>query len=29
LKAEIGFDVPLENIEAICKALNQYRFYYS
>ena len=29
LKAEIGFDVPLENVEAICAALVKYRSYYS
>jgi len=29
LKAECGPDVPLENIEAICSALEKYRFYYS
>jgi hypothetical protein len=28
LKAEIGFDVPLENVEAICTALEKYRSYY-
>jgi hypothetical protein len=28
LKAEIGFDVPLENVEAICTALEKYRAYY-
>ena len=26
---EIGFDVPLENVEAICDALVKYRSYYS
>jgi uroporphyrinogen decarboxylase len=29
LKAEIGFDVPLENVDAICAALTKYRSYYS
>jgi hypothetical protein len=29
LKAEIGFDVPLENVEAICTALEKYRAYYA
>lgn len=29
LKAEIGFDIPLENIEAIFAALARYRTYYS
>ena len=29
LKAEIGFDVPLENVDAICTALEKYRTYYS
>ncbi len=29
LKAEIGFDIPLENVDAICTALEKYRFYYS
>jgi hypothetical protein len=29
LKAEIGFDVPLENVEAICVALEKYRACYS
>ncbi len=29
LKAEIGDDVPLENIEAICAALEKYSLYYS
>jgi hypothetical protein len=29
LKAEIGFDVPLENVDAICAALERYRTYYS
>lgn len=29
LKAEVGFDVPLENIEAICESLEKYRFYFS
>jgi hypothetical protein len=29
LKAEIGFDVPLENVDAICTALETYRTYYS
>ena len=29
LKAEIGEDVPLENIEAVCSALEQYSMYYS
>jgi hypothetical protein len=29
LKAEIGDDVPLENVEAICTALETYRTYYS
>ena len=29
LKAEIGFDVPLENVEAICAALEKYRSYFS
>jgi hypothetical protein len=29
LKAEIGDDVPLENIEAICAALEKYSMYYS
>jgi hypothetical protein len=28
LKAEIGDDVPLENVEAICSALEKYRSYY-
>ena len=28
LKAEIGFDVPLENVEAICAALEKYRGFY-
>jgi hypothetical protein len=28
LKAEIGFDVPLENVEAICMALERYRSYF-
>jgi uroporphyrinogen decarboxylase len=28
LKAEIGFDVPLENVEAICSALEKYRDYF-
>ena len=28
LKAEIGFDVPLENVDAICTALEKYRTYY-
>jgi uroporphyrinogen decarboxylase len=28
LKAEIGFDVPLENVEAICSALEKYRAYF-
>ncbi|MBN1641187.1 MAG: hypothetical protein JXA09_08120 [Anaerolineae bacterium] len=28
LKAEIGFDVPLENVEAVCTALETYRTYY-
>jgi hypothetical protein len=27
LKAEIGFDVPLENIEALCAALERYRHF--
>ena len=27
LKAEVGFDVPLENVEAICSALEKYRDY--
>ena len=27
-KAEIGFDVPLENVEAICAALEKYRTTY-
>ncbi len=29
LKAEIGDDVPLENVEAICTALERYRSYYA
>ena len=29
LKAEIGEDVPLENVEAICRALERYSTYYS
>ena len=29
LRAEIGFDVPLENIDAICAALVKYRSYFS
>ena len=29
LKAEVGPDVPLENVEAICQALETYRGYYS
>jgi uroporphyrinogen decarboxylase len=29
LKGEIGFDIPLENVDAICAALEKYRFYYS
>jgi len=29
LKAEIGDDVPLENVEAICSALEKYSLYYS
>ncbi|MGC9359612.1 MAG: uroporphyrinogen decarboxylase family protein [Anaerolineae bacterium] len=29
LKAEIGPDVPLENVEAICQALERYRGYFS
>jgi len=29
LKAEIGEDVPLENVEAICEALEKYSTYYS
>jgi len=29
LVAEIGADVPLENIEAICAALEKYRVYYA
>lgn len=29
LKAEIGFDVPLENVEAICTALETYRAYFA
>ena len=29
LKAEIGADVPLENIEAICNALEKYRAYFA
>lgn len=29
LKAEVGEDVPIENIEAICAALDKYRRYYS
>jgi uroporphyrinogen decarboxylase len=29
LKAEIGFDVPLENVDAVCTALEKYRTYYS
>jgi len=29
LKAEIGYDVPLENVEAICAALEKYRSYFS
>ncbi len=29
LKAEIGFDVPLENIQAICAALERYRGYFT
>ena len=29
LKAEVGFDIPLENIDAICTALEKYRTYYS
>jgi hypothetical protein len=29
LKAEIGFDVPLENVDAICAALIKYSTYYS
>jgi hypothetical protein len=28
LKAEIGFDVPLENVEAICTALERHRATY-
>jgi hypothetical protein len=29
LKAEIGFDVPLDNVDAICTALGKYCTYYS
>jgi hypothetical protein len=29
LKAEVGFDVPLENIAALCAAIERYRGYYS
>ena len=29
LKAEIGDDVPLENVEAICSALERYSNYYT
>jgi hypothetical protein len=29
LTAECGPDVPLENIDAICRALDKYRSYYS
>jgi len=29
LKAEIGDDVPIENVEAICSALERYSNYYS
>lgn len=29
LKAEIGFDVPLENVDAVCTALEKYRTCYS
>jgi uroporphyrinogen decarboxylase len=29
LKAEIGFDVPLENVDAVCTALERYRTYFS
>jgi len=29
LKAEIGDDVPLENVDAICRALEEYSAYYS
>lgn len=29
LRAEVGPDVPLENIEAICSALERYMFFYS
>ena len=29
LRAEIGDDVPLENVEAICAALEKYSTYYS
>jgi hypothetical protein len=28
LKAEVGPDVPLENVEAICQALETYRGYF-
>ena len=29
LRAEIGVDVPLENVEAVCSALEKYRAYYA
>jgi hypothetical protein len=29
LKAEIGYDIPLANVEAICSALEKYRSHYS
>ncbi len=29
LKAEIGDDVPLENVEAVCCALEKYSTFYS
>jgi len=29
LQAEVGPDVPLENVEAICRALERYRYYFS
>ncbi len=29
LKAELNYEVPLENIEAVCKALETYRSYYA
>ena len=29
LKAELGHEIPLKNIKAICAALDKYRFYFN